>query len=223
MKRIVFLCSGGGGNLRFLNAAIHKGFASGMEISGVLTDRSCGALTYAIEAGIFNKVFSYNKYNRSDLYDALKNLDSDVIITNIHKILDDAIVDDFSGRLINLHYSLLPSFGGSIGEQPVKDAIEAGCKFVGATTHYVERKVDSGKIIGQVAVPVDPNARFPETMNTVFRAGCLLLLNSLYLLDHQADAGHRGNTTIGESCGFFSPALSFDAERQNHDIWKEIE
>ena len=223
MKRIVFLCSGGGGNLRFLNAAIKKGFASGMEITGVLTDRSCGALTYAAEAGIFNQVFRYDKNNRGDLYSALKNLDPDIIITNIHKILDDAIVGDFSGRLINLHYSLLPSFGGSIGERPVRDAIEAGCKFVGATTHYVERKVDSGKIIGQAAVPVDPNAGFPETMNIVFRAGCLLLLNSLYLLDNRGDAGHRDNIAIGESCGFFSPALSFDAEKLNHDIWKEIE
>ena len=222
MKRIVFLCSGGGGNLRFLNAAIKKGFAPSMEIAGVLTDRSCGALTYAVDAGIFNKVFSYNKNNRNDLYAALKNLDSDIIITNIHKILDDAIVDDFSGRLINLHYSLLPSFGGSIGEQPVRDAIEAGCKFIGATTHYVERKVDSGKIIGQAAVPVDPNARFPETMNIVFRAGCLLLLNSIYLLDSRGEAGYYSNIAIGEFNASFSPALSFDAEKINRDIWKEI-
>ena len=70
------------------------------------------------------------------------------------RILTPAFVEQFAGRLTNIHPSLLPAFTGLHTHQR---AIEAGCKFAGATVHLVTAELDHGPILDQAVVPVLPD------------------------------------------------------------------
>jgi phosphoribosylglycinamide formyltransferase-1 len=67
------------------------------------------------------------------------------------RILTPGFVQRFAGRLVNIHPSLLPAFTGLNTHQR---AIDAGCKFAGATVHLVTAELDHGEILDQAVVPV---------------------------------------------------------------------
>lgn len=69
----------------------------------------------------------------------------------------------FEGRIINVHPSLLPMFGG--GMDAVDQALESGLKFTGATVHVVTSDVDGGPILVQDSVPILPG----DTVETLRR------------------------------------------------------
>jgi phosphoribosylglycinamide formyltransferase-1 len=69
------------------------------------------------------------------------------------RILTPGFVERYAGRLINIHPSLLPAFPGLHTHQR---AIEAGCRFAGATVHQVTHELDYGPILDQAVVPVLP-------------------------------------------------------------------
>ena len=69
------------------------------------------------------------------------------------RILTPAFVERYAGRLLNIHPSLLPAFAGLHTHQR---AIDAGCKFAGATVHLVTAELDHGPILAQAVVPVLP-------------------------------------------------------------------
>jgi len=69
------------------------------------------------------------------------------------RILTPGFVQHYAGRLVNIHPSLLPSFPGL---HTHRRAIEAGCKFAGATVHQVTAELDHGPILAQAVVPVLP-------------------------------------------------------------------
>lgn len=222
MKKVVFLCSGGGGNLRFLKTAIDEGLTKGLVVSGVVSDRACRAQEYAIRNELFNKIVAYNRDDDMELCSVLDELNPDLVVTNFHKILNKSLVDRYAGRLINLHYSLLPAFGGIIGDRPVKNALAAGCKFIGASTHFVEEAVDAGKIIGQVVIPSDTTIDFSIIMNRIFRIGCLLLLNSLYV---SSGIGKNLGYTFADIEGtssLFAPSLLFTTKQFDEAFWEQV-
>jgi phosphoribosylglycinamide formyltransferase-1 len=70
-------------------------------------------------------------------------------------VLHPEIVEQFAGRMINVHPSLLPAFGG--GLHAVEEALRYGVKLTGCTIHFVTTEVDAGPIISQAAVPVMPD------------------------------------------------------------------
>src|SRR6185369_17060513 len=70
------------------------------------------------------------------------------------RILTPAFVLHYQGRLLNIHPSLLPAFPGLHTHQR---AIDAGCKFAGATVHQVTSELDYGPILAQAVVPVMPD------------------------------------------------------------------
>tara|TARA_R100000935_G_C2840897_1_gene170921 strand:+ start:8323 stop:8967 length:645 start_codon:yes stop_codon:yes gene_type:complete len=147
--KIVFLGSGGGGNLKFIHE-ISK-IDDSIEVVGLITDRLCGAMDYAIDNNIYTKKHSFirSDIENQQLISILKELSADLIITNVHKILSESIVQNFEGKLINLHYSYLPAFGGLIGMKPVDEAVNRGNKFIGVTCHEVNEIVDDGSTIAQ--------------------------------------------------------------------------
>lgn len=175
MKNIVFLCSGNGGNLRFLQSTIELGLLPGARIVGAVADRDCGALEYARAQGLKAWSADFSEAGQASLVDAIAALRPDVIVTNIHKILFPVFVRAFDGRLINLHYALLPAFPGVIGTKPVEQAIAYGAKWTGATVHHVSEELDLGRPIVQAAVPLRDGDSVGTVMDTVFRAGCLSL------------------------------------------------
>ena len=188
MKNLVFLVSGGGGNLKFVDQCIRQGRLAGYRLGRVIADRECGAAVYARRLGVPLSVVAYRREAPEELADLLAGDAPDVVVTNIHKILDRDIVVRHAGRMINLHYSLLPAFAGHIGDKPVRLALEAGCKLVGTTVHYVSEAVDAGPIICQSAIAVDPDEAFEVLMSRVFRSGCCTLLRALHILDGSFEA-----------------------------------
>lgn len=76
-----------------------------------------------------------------------------VVLAGFMKILGPAFMERFGGRLINTHPALLPSFPGAHG---VRDALAYGVKVTGCTVHLVDAGVDTGPILAQEAVDVEP-------------------------------------------------------------------
>jgi phosphoribosylglycinamide formyltransferase-1 len=77
-----------------------------------------------------------------------------VVLAGFMRILTPGFVTHYEGRLINIHPSLLPAFPGLHTHER---AIEAGCKFAGATVHRVTAELDHGPILAQAVVPVLPD------------------------------------------------------------------
>lgn len=75
---------------------------------------------------------------QAPLLAALAQHRPDLVITTVHRILAEPVTSRYQGRLINLHYSLLPAFGGAIGIRPVRDALAYGSRFTGVTVHRVD-------------------------------------------------------------------------------------
>lgn len=173
--RVAFLCSGGGANLRLLHTLASLGAPPRLDIASVIADRECPAVAWAQKQGLRAETIAYTRSNPEALHQALAEAEPDLVVTSFHKILDERLVDRFSGRLLNLHYSLLPSFGGMIGMEPVRAARSRGCRLIGATAHLVTAEVDAGPILAQASVEDDGERAERETFDAVFRCGGVAL------------------------------------------------
>lgn len=165
MFDIVCLVSGGGTNLAAIIKAIEDGSIKNVRIKSVISNNADAyALERAKNAGIESKCISPKNFkNRDDfnkaLLDELKSLNPDLIVlagflVNISK----DIVDAFENKIINIHPSLIPSFCGKgyYGLKVHEAALKRGVKVTGATVHFVDTGIDTGKIIIQKAVNVLP-------------------------------------------------------------------
>ena len=165
MFDIVCLVSGGGTNLAAIIKAIEDGSIKNVRIRSVISNNADAyALERAKNAGIESKCISPKSFsNRDDfnkaLLDELKSLNPDLIVlagflVNISK----DIVDAFENKIINIHPSLIPSFCGKgyYGLKVHEAALKRGVKVTGATVHFVDAGIDTGKIIIQKAVNVLP-------------------------------------------------------------------
>ncbi len=74
-----------------------------------------------------------------------------IVLAGFMRILRGAVLDDFAGRIINVHPSLLPAFPGLHAQ---RQAFDYGARVAGCTVHFVDRSVDGGPVILQAAVPV---------------------------------------------------------------------
>ena len=165
MFDIVCLVSGGGTNLAAIIKAIEDGSIKNVRIKSVISNNADAyALERAKNAGIESKCISPKNFkNRDDfnkaLLDELRSLNPDLIVlagflVNISK----DIVDAFENKIINIHPSLIPSFCGKgyYGLKVHEAALKRGVKVTGATVHFVDAGIDTGKIIIQKAVNVLP-------------------------------------------------------------------
>lgn len=212
--KIIFLASGNGGNLKFIFKALIVKKIAAVELF-VVADRECGAVRFALSNSIPATVIKYSKNNNSEFLEILSIINPDLIITNWHRIIDRDAVSLFSGKMINLHYSLLPAFGGLIGVEPIKRAYERGCQYVGATCHIVSEEVDAGRIVAQAIVKT--NIEIEKAINQVFRKGCFILLNTL--LERMPDFLGHSKTSLAYD---FSPPLRFDVEQFDEPFWDEL-
>ena len=165
--------------MKFVHLGIIKNYIKDAELS-VIADRDCPALEYAKTHGIQNYKINYNLNKTEELNPTLDKIEPDIIITNWHKIIDKHTVEKNSGKLINLHYSLLPAFSGLIGMEPIERAYRQGCKFIGPTCHLVEEKVDAGKILSQSIFRADIPIK--KAVRKMFRSGCVTLLEGMQII-----------------------------------------
>jgi len=219
-KKIVFLVSGNGGNLKFLYYLTQL-YSLPFEISYVIGDRHCGAIDFSEQNKINFALIDFNQNNDLKLIEQLKRINPDYIITNVHKILSENTVNQYKTKLINLHYSLLPSFSGLIGMKPVDLSIEKNVRFIGTTVHYVNKKVDNGKIIGQNIFELTNDEEKHLVYDRIFRSGALNLWNTLAYKESLIYKKIKTVNILNKQV-IFSPELLELEEFYNDIFWMQI-
>ena len=168
MKSIVILISGSGSNMAaIVRAAKAQRWEArwGARVSSVISNRAdAGGLVFAREHGIATAVVDHRAFadqpQPREAFDAALMAEIDrhqaslVVLAGFMRILTPGFVAHYEGRLINIHPSLLPAFPGLHTHQR---ALDAGCRFAGATVHRVTAELDHGPILAQAVVPVLPH------------------------------------------------------------------
>ena len=165
MFDIVCLVSGGGTNLAAIIKAIEEKRIKNVRIKAVISNNSDAyALERAKNAGIDAKCISPKNFSNRDgfnkaLLDELKRLNPDLIVLAGFLVnISEDIVKAFQNKIINIHPSLIPSFFGKgyYGLKVHEAALKRGVKVTGATVHFVDAGIDTGRIILQKAVDIHP-------------------------------------------------------------------
>ena len=165
MKNIVILISGAGSNMAaIVEAAYQQRWRERFEIqiASVISNKAHAAglawlQSHSEFAAIPTQVLEHTQFESREHFDQalLKRIDVHapnlVVLAGFMRILTPAFVAHYSGRLINIHPSLLPAFTGLNTHQR---AIDSGFQFAGATVHQVTPELDHGQILAQAVVPV---------------------------------------------------------------------
>jgi phosphoribosylglycinamide formyltransferase-1 len=157
--RVVVLVSGRGSNLKAIAARADAGELP-VRIEAVVSDRAdAGALEWARARGIATSVLSPRDFPDRGTYGrALGDIVEShapqlVLLAGFMRILSDEFVLRFSGRMLNIHPSLLPKYAGL---HTHRRALEAGEREHGASVHFVTPELDGGPVVLQARVPVLP-------------------------------------------------------------------
>jgi phosphoribosylglycinamide formyltransferase 1 len=163
MKNIVILVSGGGSNMAaIVRAARREDWRKryDAEVRAVISNRAdAGGLAFAREQGIAAEVVDHKGYPSREAFDTAlaaaidRHAPALVVLAGFMRILTPEFVARYAGRLLNIHPSLLPAFPGLHTHQR---ALDAGCRFAGASVHQVTAELDHGPILAQAVVPIVP-------------------------------------------------------------------
>jgi phosphoribosylglycinamide formyltransferase-1 len=157
--RAVIVFSGNGSNLQALLDAASKSDSSYRVVAAVTNKEDAFGLERARRAGIDRAVIDHSQYPSRAAFDAvladcIEGFGAElVILAGFMRILGDAFVARFRGRLINIHPSLLPRYPGL---DTHRRALAAGDTEAGCSVHFVTEQLDGGPTILQARVPVKP-------------------------------------------------------------------
>ncbi len=165
MLKLAVLVSGGGTNLQALIDGIASGSINNAEIVRVISNKAgVKALERAEKAGIPTAVVKKSDHNSTEdfnrtLISSIEESGAELIVlAGFLVVLPPELVRKYENRIINIHPSLIPSFCG-VGYYGLKvheEALKRGVKVTGATVHFVDEGCDSGPIILQKAVYIEP-------------------------------------------------------------------
>ena len=165
MLKLAVLVSGGGTNLQAIIDAIEQGTITNAKIDIVISNKKKAfALERAAKHNIPARSISPRDYNsreqfNEELLEALLEREIDlVVLAGCLVVIPEKMVEAFPNRIINIHPSLIPSFCGTgfYGLKVHEEALKRGVKITGATVHFVDKGTDTGPIILQKAVEVQP-------------------------------------------------------------------
>ena len=166
MLNIAVLVSGGGTNLQAIIDAVENGTITNTKIGMVFSNnRNAFALERAKKHGIRAEVLVPKEFENRDAFNdafyellAAENPDL-IVLAGCLVVIPEKIVKAFSGRIINIHPSLIPSFCGTgyYGLKVHEKALERGVRVSGATVHFVDEGTDTGPIILQKPVMIRPD------------------------------------------------------------------
>jgi phosphoribosylglycinamide formyltransferase-1 len=153
VKNIVILISGRGTNME---AIVGAGLPA--KVAAVISNRADAAgLKFAAQSGIAAQVVDEREFPSRGAFDAaleaaIERHSPDLLaLAGFMRVLGGDFVRHYSGRMVNIHPSLLPAFPGL---HTHRRALQEGVKLHGCTVHFVTPQVDHGPIIVQAAVPV---------------------------------------------------------------------
>jgi phosphoribosylglycinamide formyltransferase 1 len=165
--RIAVLASGNGTNLQaLLDDPVIRPW-----IAFVVSDRdSAVALARAEAHGVPFTIVRADAYPARSAFDdamleVLRAAEIDhLVLAGYLRLLGPELVRAFDGRILNVHPSLLPAFPGA---HAIRDAVAAGADPTGVTVHYVDEGLDSGPVLAQEPVPLEPRATLEERIHAV--------------------------------------------------------
>lgn len=160
MVRIGVLVSGSGSNLQSIIDACERGDIDGEVVVVISNVADAYALQRAEKKSISTELILHSDYSDRVSFDnritqTLEEYQVDLVaLAGFMRVLTPEFLMKFSGRVMNIHPALLPSFPG-LGVR--QKAIDHGVRFSGCTVHFVDAGVDTGPIIIQAVVPVYPD------------------------------------------------------------------
>lgn len=166
MLRVAVCVSGGGTNLQAIIDAVENGTIKNTKLVGVFSNNpNAYALERAQKAGIEAVCISPKNFESRDEFNAafINQIDSWkvdlIVLAGFLVIIPKELVKKYPNKIINIHPSLIPSFCGTgfYGLKVHEEALKRGVKVTGATVHYVDEGTDTGRIIAQKAVYIEPD------------------------------------------------------------------
>lgn len=157
--KFVVLASGRGSNFQAIIDRISDKFIPATCAALITDNPDAYAIERAKAIGIPVSVIPYRSFSDKESYEkaliaAIEQYNPDlVILAGYMRILGSLIVRKYTGKMLNIHPSLLPSFPGLHAQE---QAIRYGVKVAGCTVHFVTEEMDSGPIVIQRTVPVFP-------------------------------------------------------------------
>ncbi len=210
MKNVVILISGRGSNMEaIVRACQQEGWPA--RIAAVISNKaSASGLQFAAAQDIATASVDHKQFDSREAFDAelARVIDSHapdlVVLAGFMRILTEGFVRHYEGRLLNIHPSLLPAFGGLHTHQR---AIDAGCHLAGATVHFVTPELDHGPIVAQAAVPVLPNDTAQSLSERVLVQEHLIYPRAVrwFVQDQLRTQGHRVTQLQGLPQLVFAP------------------
>lgn len=158
--KIVILISGRGSNMRAIIDACDRGEVLAEVVLVVSNNEAAAGLDYARQRNIDVFCLSHKAFSSRDEFDQaiaehIKSYAPDLIcLAGFMRILGAEFVQQFEGKIINIHPSLLPKYKGL---HTHKRALDAGDQKAGCSVHYVTAELDDGEVIAQTQVPILPD------------------------------------------------------------------
>ena len=172
MKKIVVLISGDGSNLEAIAKACQTGNIPATIELVISNQPNVKGLDRAKKLNLMSKVIEHQQYNSREEFDQvlLKQIlpiEPDlVVLAGFMRILSADFTKALSGKLINIHPSLLPNYPGL---NTHKKAIQNGDLMHGISVHYVNNDLDGGPIITQGALKIDPSQSETKLINRIHK------------------------------------------------------
>ena len=186
MHRLNFLSSGSGKLTETILHAIEKGVLKNIIPVSIISDRKSESLQLASLFGVSSHIVDFNESSsREEFSDRVLQIfqdeQIDFSLMTFDRILSGNILKKYNNKIINIHPSLLPAFPGY---DTIKKAKEYGCKFIGATCHFIDAEVDNGPIINQAILPLDNYEESAKTEEKLYRLRQKLVLEAIYALSN---------------------------------------
>ncbi|MSR78380.1 MAG: phosphoribosylglycinamide formyltransferase [Candidatus Omnitrophica bacterium] len=172
MKRIAIFVSGSGTNMENLIRQMQAGEIPAVPCLVISDNSEAAAIGKARKLKVPVEVIPRKNYSDKSIFEKeiQKQLNAYrvefIVLAGFMRLLSSDFVRGWKNKLINVHPSLLPAFPGAHG---IRDAFNAKVKETGVTIHYVDEGVDTGPVILQRKVTIDPNETL-ETLETKIHA-----------------------------------------------------
>jgi phosphoribosylglycinamide formyltransferase-1 len=183
--RLAIFVSGNGSNLQSIINAVQQKVLNGITIDVVVADRDCYAIQRAEQAGIEVMLANRKSTWTNEVYVNLKSKQiSHIVLAGFLSILNNSICDEWKNKIINLHPSLLPKYGGKgmYGLKVHQAVIDNKETQSGATVHYVTEGIDEGNILLQKTCSVEFNETPDSLQNKIHFIEKEILIESIKIL-----------------------------------------